>query len=498
MPASLIKIAFSRDAIIAFCFGLFFLVFGWLIHAIDLGYPFSLDSVARIHQQYRVIWVTDAAPGVLWLMGCLVSIYRFRTLEQIETLNTDKQRTQLILDSAADGILIAGAQGFIESANRAAHQMFRYQGDELVGKSVSSIRPEQYGVGFEERLAEITGEGVEAYQVFEQEGLRKDGSRFPIEYSVSLAGEGIDSKIVLVIRDVSERAALEEQLNQAQKLEAIGQLSAGIAHEINTPIQYINDNMCAISDYLVDIELMSAGYQKLLKELEQQNLLGKQVAMLRNLEQQCDLEFIQQDTPKAMRQSLQGIQRVSEIVKAMKNFSHSGTGQVSMLDINESIESTLTVARNEYKYVADIELELGELPLVECHAGELNQVFLNLIVNAAHAIEEKGGSRGTIRITTSVPEAGYIEVCITDNGCGIPEAVRQKVYDPFFTTKEVGKGTGQGLNLAFQTIERQHKGRIYLDSKEGEGTQFRIKIPEKMQIDQSEPEYQQEAMQAIG
>lgn len=498
MPASLIKIAFSRDAIIAFCLGLFFPVFGWLILASDSGYPLGIDTVLRIHQRYQVIWLLDVAPGVLWLMGCLVSIYRYRTFEQIETLNTDKKRTQLILDSAADGILIADTYGFIDSANRAAHQMFGYQGNELAGKNVSSIRPEHYAESLTEKLAEVIGGGVDAFQVFEQEGLRKDGSRFPVEYSVSLVGEGIESKIVLVVRDVSERAALEEQLNQAQKLEAIGQLSAGIAHEINTPIQYINDNMCAVSDYLVDIELLNSGYQQLLKELERQNLLGKQVAMLRNLEQQCDLEFISEDTPKAMRQSLQGIQRVSEIVKAMKNFSHSSTGQVAMLDINGSIESTLTVARNEYKYIADIELEFGNLPLVECHAGELNQVFLNLIVNAAHAIEEKGGKRGTIRITTSVPEAGYIEVCISDNGCGIPETIQQKVYDPFFTTKEVGKGTGQGLNLAFQTIERQHKGRIYLDSKEGEGTQFRLKIPEKMQVGQSEPEYQQQSKQAIG
>ncbi|MDF1643545.1 MAG: PAS domain S-box protein [Pseudomonadales bacterium] len=498
MPASFIKIAFSQYAIIAFCFGLFFPVFAWLIQAIDLGYPLSLDSLLKIHQQYRVIWVTDAAPLILWLMGCLVSIYRFRTIKQIKTLNKDKKRTQLILDSAPDGILITDAQGCIDSGNRAAHQMFGYQSNELAGKNINSIRPKQYAEDLTEKLAEIMAEGVDAFQVFEQEGLRKDGSRFPVEYSVSLVGDGIDSKIVLVVRDVSERATLEKQLNQARKLEAIGQLSAGIAHEINTPIQYINDNMRAISDYLVDIELLSSGYQQLLRELEQQNLLGKQVAMLRNLEQQCDLEFINQDAPKAMRQSLQGIQRVSDIVKAMKNFSPSGAGQVSMLDINKSIENTLMVARNEYKYIADIELEFGELPLVECHAGELNQVFLNLIVNAAHAIEEKGEQRGTIRITTSVPEAGYIEVSITDNGCGIPEAIQQKVYDPFFTTKEVGKGTGQGLNLAFQTIERQHKGRIYLDSHEGEGTQFRLKIPEKMQMDPSEPEYPQQPRQAIG
>ena len=485
MLTSCIRIALSREAIIAFCLGVFFPVLAFVIQAADSGYPLNIDSVVRVHRDNILIWIPDAAPLILWAMACVIAAYRNKISEHIEKLVTDRRNTQLILDSAADGIFITNALGIIVSGNRAAHKMFGYSVDEFSGKHIGLIRPPEYMDGLVEKFAEMASGDVEPYQVFDQQGLRKDGSCFSIEFSVSLVGDGLDTKVVLVVRDVSERATLEEQLNQAQKLESIGQLAAGIAHEINTPIQYVNDNMRTISEYLVDIESLSNGYQQLLTQLEAQNVLSEQVATIRKLEQECDLEFMLEDAPAAMLQSLEGITRVSEIVKAMKNFSPSGSGQVSLLDINEAISNTLIVARNEYKYIADIETNLAEIPLVECHAGELNQVFLNLIVNAAHAIEEKGSQRGLIRISTSVPEPGYIEVCVSDNGCGIPEEVRHKVFDPFFTTKEVGKGTGQGLNLAFQTIERKHNGRIFLDTRVGEGTQFRLKIPERVKREES-------------
>ena len=496
MLSSCIRIAFSREAIIAFCLGLFFPVSALLLQISSAGYPWSVASIIPAHLDLRMHWMVDVAPAVMWAMGCVIAIYRHRALQQIKELEDDRKNTQLLLDSAADGILIVDGTGTIISGNRAALQMFGFSAEEFVGINLSVIRPEKYSEGMTEKLADAKAGGLEAYTVFEQEGVRKDGSCFPGEYSVSVAGDGSDAKLIIVVRDVSERIALEEKLNQAQKLESIGQLAAGIAHEINTPIQYVNDNIRTISEYLTDIRAIAEEYRKLMIALEQGGVLSEQVAALRALEKQLDLEFILDDAPNAMEQSLQGIQRVSEIVKAMKNFSHSGGGQVSMLDINASIQSTLTVTRNEYKYIADIETEFGELPLVECHAGELNQVFLNLIVNAAHAIEEKGDGRGLIRISTSVPEAGYVEIAIADDGKGIPESIRHKIFDPFFTTKEVGKGTGQGLNLAFQVIEQQHKGRIYLDSTEGKSTQFRLKIPEKMQHDQLESA--QKYMQAIG
>ncbi|MBV1959215.1 MAG: PAS domain S-box protein [Pseudomonadales bacterium] len=493
-----ISVAFSREAIIAFCLGVFFPVFTFLFRASDVGYPLNVDSVARIHEDHRLTWMADFAPLVLWLMGCLIANYRQTTLEQIEAADADKKETQLILDSAADGIFIVDRRGIIVSGNKAAHEMLGYPIDELIGTDIQLIRPKRYIENLEEQIALVMPGGAEAYKVYEQEGRRKDGSCFPVEYSVSLVGEGIATKIVLIVRDTTARIALEEQLNQAQKLESIGQLSAGIAHEINTPIQYVNDNMRTISEYLADIRTMTEGYQRLMLALEEQNLLSEQVKALRNLESQVDLEFILEDAPNAMEQSLQGIQRVSEIVKAMKIFSHAGGGQVSMLDINASLKSTLVVARNEYKYIAAIETDFAELPPVECHASELNQVFLNLIVNAAHAIEEKNEGMGLIHISTLVPEAGCVEILITDNGCGIPEAIQHKIFDPFFTTKEVGKGTGQGLNLAFQVVESLHNGRILLDSTVGEGSRFRLKIPEKIQRDEHSSTFGQKYRQAIG
>lgn len=498
MSISCIRIALSREAIIAFCLGFFFPLLGFLLLTADTEYPYSLASLFQVHRDNPLIWVIDTAPWVLWVMGSLIATYRYRSLREIRTLDKDRKNTRLILDSAADGIFILDSTATIISANQAAHRMFGYSSDEFVSKNIALIRPEKYAARLTDYLAQaMTGE-MEPFSVFEQEGLRKDESCFPVEFSVSIVGEDIDTKIILVVRDVSERKALEDQLNQAQKLESIGQLAAGIAHEINTPIQYINDNMRTISEYLVDIQALGDRHQLLLAELEKQQLLDHHVRSVRDYEQQCDLEFMLEDAPQAMYQSLQGIQRVSEIVMAMKSFSYSGGGHMSMLDINDSLKSTLVVARNEFKYIAKVKTDFAELPLVECYAGELNQVFLNLIINAAHAIEEKGGENGLISISTLVVEDGGVEIVIEDNGCGIPEEIHHKVFDPFFTTKEVGKGTGQGLNLAFQVIEQKHKGRIFFESEVGKGTQFKLRIPEKMQVEKSEVAAQPDYRQAIG
>ena len=260
-----------------------------------------------------------------------------------------------------------------------------------------------------------------------------------------------------------------KNLLQSEKLAAVGQLAAGIAHEINTPAQYVGDN------FFASITRLLAFYRQLITEKEQSEVL----AYISEQEHKEDLAFILEDAPLAIQQSLQGIDQIVRIVQAMKGFSHFGQGRTSNININLALENTLLVAQNSYKYLADIETEFGEIPTIECFPGELNQVFLNIVVNAAHAIEESHKGRGKIKIATLATEDA-VEIHISDTGNGIPEAIRERIFDPFFTTKDVGKGTGQGLNIAYRIIHEQHKGAIRFISEIGVGTTFIIRLNRKI------------------
>jgi PAS domain S-box-containing protein len=279
--------------------------------------------------------------------------------------------------------------------------------------------------------------------------------------------------------DITEHRALEDQLRQAQKLEAIGQLAAGIAHEINTPTQYVGDNARFLKESWQEIaEVLQVG-QVLRKEAAACTGSSPLLAKFDEACARCDLEYLIQEIPHAIEQSLEGVQRVAKIVRAMKEFSHPGAEEKRGLDINKAVGTTVTVARNEWKYVADMCLHLDEsLPLVPCIAGELNQVLLNLVVNAAHAITGLGKphEKGKICITTR-RDGQWVEISVKDSGTGIPEDIRSRVFEPFFTTKSVGQGTGQGLALAHSVIVNRHQGQIWFDSKSGEGTTFFIRLP---------------------
>jgi signal transduction histidine kinase len=280
----------------------------------------------------------------------------------------------------------------------------------------------------------------------------------------------------------SKLAELEEartQLLHAEKLEAVGRLAAGIAHEINTPTQFVGDNVHYLSESFADIVALINGYRRILREVPAIRDDASLQARLGQLEDTADLEFLRENLQPAFERAKDGISRIAAIVRAMKEFSHPSAQEAEAVDINRALEATLTIARNEYKYVADVETDLGDLPVVRCHAGDVNQVFLNLIVNAAHAIADvaqKGGERGKIRVrTTSDEHSVYIE--IADTGCGIPEDIRAKIFAPFFTTKEVGRGTGQGLAIAKAIVVDKHRGSITFESEVGRGTSFRIRLP---------------------
>ncbi len=282
-------------------------------------------------------------------------------------------------------------------------------------------------------------------------------------------------------RSEIERRALEIQLRQAQKLEAIGQLAAGIAHEINTPTQYVGDNVHFLEESCQSLLKLSQSHRDLLRAAARKELTPEILDASQRLLEESDLDYLSKELPSAFAATLDGVERISKIVRAMKEFSHPGSTEKSLTDINRAVETTVTVARNEWKYVAEVRLELAEnLPHVPCLAGELNQSILNLIINAAHAIgdvvKNKPETRGTITVSTRLLDAS-VEIAVQDTGAGIPEAIRSRIFEPFFTTKEVGKGSGQGLAMIYTSIVKKHGGAVRFDSEVGRGTTFYLTLP---------------------
>jgi PAS domain S-box-containing protein len=274
-----------------------------------------------------------------------------------------------------------------------------------------------------------------------------------------------------------ERERLELDLRLAQKLEAVGQLAAGVAHEINTPVQFIGNSVTFLKRSADKLLALTNVYHEL---VHSDQPMDKEERRRRAVlaEEDADLEYLIERIPPAFERVLEGTERVSSIVRAMREFAHPSTERAP-IDINEGIRTTLTVAKNEYKYVADIELDLGDLPLVMANASELKQVFLNLIVNASHAIEARvkdSDQRGNITVRTRADDARVL-IAVSDTGCGIPADIAARVFDPFFTTKPVGRGTGQGLGIAHTIIVERHHGTINFEANPGGGTTFRVQLP---------------------
>jgi signal transduction histidine kinase len=280
-----------------------------------------------------------------------------------------------------------------------------------------------------------------------------------------------------------ERQLMDLQLRQAQKMEAIGQLAAGIAHEINTPTQYVGDNTRFLKDAFQSMSTALRGYTELIAAAKQNAVTQEMIAGAEQTLIASDLEYHFEQIPAAINETLEGVERVAKIVRAMKDFSHPGGHEKGTENLNKAIDSTVTVARNEWKYVADMALELDpELPLVPCFIGEFNQAVLNLVVNAAHAIGDvvrlHPGQKGKITVRTR-RDGDFVEVSVADTGAGIPEEHRQRIFEPFFTTKDVGKGTGQGLTLVYSSVVKKHGGTVTFETEIGKGTTFILRLPIK-------------------
>jgi two-component system NtrC family sensor kinase len=281
-----------------------------------------------------------------------------------------------------------------------------------------------------------------------------------------------------LLAEMKERERMVIELQLAQKLESVGRLAAGIAHEINTPIQYVGDSVYFLRSAFDDFDKLFESIQSaagMLPDSAQRNAFQLEIA---ELEKRHDVEYLRAEVPKAFTRTFDGVERVTNIVKAMKEFAHPDAHEQSPVDLLHALETTLLVASNEYKYVAKVRVEFGELPQVVCNVGELNQVFLNLIVNAAHAIKDSGKDvdSGEILIRAAA-EGDHAVIRVSDNGCGVPEENLSKLFDPFFTTKEVGRGTGQGLAISHSIVVDKHGGEISVSSEVGAGTQFTVRLP---------------------
>ncbi len=279
--------------------------------------------------------------------------------------------------------------------------------------------------------------------------------------------------------DITQQHKLELDLQQAQKLESVGRLASGVAHEINTPVQFITDNVHFLRDSTQDlarlIESLRTSNRAVLDGAPSLEAAGTAV----EVEEDVELSYLLEDMPKAYQGCIEGLGRVATIVRSMKEFAHPDSTEMSSVDINRAIESTLVIASNEYKYIADVETNLAPLPSVLCHAGEVNQAVLNIIVNAAHAITDvvgDSGKRGKIVVTTR-QDGESVVISIGDSGGGIPEHIRARIFDPFFTTKVVGKGTGQGLAIARSVIVDKHGGDLTVETEVGVGTTFHLRLP---------------------
>jgi PAS domain S-box-containing protein len=414
--------------------------------------------------------IFDAEGGVIGIASIIHDITERQRFEQ--ALRVSEQRFRSLVQKSSDLTLVCDAAGELTYVSPASHGILGLDDAWLIGRGLDDlVHPDD----LDELRRRLDKAGGEA-QIAECRVRHADGSFRRVEVTLTdlLEDPGL-SGIVLNLRDVNDRHRLESELRHAQKLESVGQLASGIAHEINTPIQYLGDNVRFLQDAFGNMTRVLDAYRQVNGSDEPVGALEH----ARNLEIEADTAFLTEEIPLAIDQTLDGVNRVGTIVRAMKAFGHPSNDEKAPADLNEAVRNTLVVANNQVKYVADVVTELAELPQVWCHLGDVNQVLLNLVINAAQAVAEAGqdtNQRGTITVRSFLDgDRAVIEV--TDTGAGIRPEVARRIFEPFFTTKGVGMGTGQGLALAYSLIHDRHGGSITFSSEPGAGTTFTVRLP---------------------
>ena len=425
-----------------------------------------------------------------------------------EALRESEEKFRKITASAQDAIIMMDDEGNLSYWNEAAEKIFGYSSEEALGKEMHVLlAPQRYYASFKEAFEKFktTGGGPIVGRTRELPGLRKDGSEFPGELSISAVKLKNRWHAIGIIRDITERKRAEgelkrlnenlenlvakrtqeirraydelkqtqAQLLQSEKMASIGQLAAGVAHEINNPMGFIQSNLGTLSEYAQDLMDLLERYTSLEEQVEEGDAEQAQAAMqeIQAQKEKMDVGFILEDLTSLIAESQEGAERVRKIVQDLKEFSHVDQAEKKAFNVNDGLKSTLNIVWNELKYKATVEVDYGELPEIVGYPMQLNQVFMNILVNAGQAIEEQG----EIGIRT-YEEDGCVCVAISDTGRGMPPEVQGRIFDPFFTMKGVGKGTGLGLSMSYNIVKK-HGGDIRVDSQEGEGATFTVRIP---------------------
>ncbi len=386
-----------------------------------------------------------------------------------------------VLDRLFDPAVIVRDRVIIYANDAMTRILAGEDGPALPGVPVTSVVHPSDRDPFCRHLVDVLERGG-AQEAIEVRFMAGTGGPVTLEIAAISVEHGGGSAVLLLGRDLSKRRRREAQSMQEDRMVAVGTLAAGIAHEINTPVQFVSDSVHFLQEASGDVFALVEALQRLrhaVAEGADAERLRELLQDVADMEEQADLEYLEEHVPAAFGRVVEGMERVSTIVRSMKEFSHPSSGEREPFDLNRAVEMTVTIARNEYKYVADLELDLAPVPPIQGFPDEINQVILNLVVNAAHAIadaSEGTDRRGTLTVRTRCEDDSVV-LEVQDTGTGIPEGLRERIFEPFFTTKEVGKGTGQGLALAWRVVVEHHGGQIWLESEIGRGTTFFVRLP---------------------
>jgi signal transduction histidine kinase/HAMP domain-containing protein len=444
--------------------------------AVRIGKPYASDELGQLAYSF------DEAMELL----------EIRDAERVtaeKALQRAHSETEFFLACIPSILIGLDDKGYITRWNSAAEATFGIDAASAVGRRLDQCGVQWIKPDLREELPRWLATSsflAQSCTIRQQEAVRY------LELGIQpIRGPEGTSGLILTGKDITHRLFLEEQLHQAQKLEAVGQLAAGIAHEINTPLQYSGDNVRFLKEAWPNIFGLLQLSRRVVDEWDTGEVQSQTASDFHATWQRADVDYLLCETSGAIDQAMEGMSRISKIVQAMREFSHPRGKDKTLADINHLIETTITVARNEWKYVADVTTQFDQhLSPVACYASELDQVLLNLIVNAAHAIANNPArapqEKGSIVISTmQLPDA--VKIAIHDTGHGIPAEIRSRVFEPFFTTKPLGKGTGQGLALAHTVVVQRHHGKIWFDSETGKGTTFYVQLPLTVSHDQSSP-----------
>ncbi|MAT15981.1 MAG: hypothetical protein CMJ46_12010 [Planctomyces sp.] len=409
--------------------------------------------------------------------GALERVHANQILENLEgELTQFEQRTRIILNTTAEAFVSIDLFGTIIDWNTSAEKIFGYTAQEIIGKNVTeTIVPDRYREQIAEMLNQFQETRIlsEVQNTFETTARHEDGHEVPIALSLNVVQLEAAPIITGFAHDITKRCELESQLIQSEKMASLGQLAAGVAHEINNPVGFVTSNVATLEDYIAvfkQVVEMQGEVIDMVRSSSDESLLVK-LKEIEEYKAKEDYQYLREDIDDLIKESNEGLIRVKEIVQNLKSFARVDEAETKEADINECIKATIKVVWNEIKYNCELVQDFGKIPQIRCYPGQLNHVFMNLLVNAAHAIKE----RGTIIVSTEADDK-YVIVKIQDDGHGIKPEHIPNLFTPFFTTKPVGKGTGLGLSIAYGIIQK-HKGLIEVESEVGQGTTFTVKLP---------------------